>query len=104
MFYYERDPSSPMADYTSSNFLPFVLSDPNTVIGPQWTNHSMLVNPTADWKTTLFGNQVDLEEQTAGSLFLFSKTSSANSPGYILIDYDISFKELAVNHALVRFQ
>lgn len=97
MFYYERDPNAPMCDYTSSNFLPFVLSDPNTVIGPQWTNHSMLITPIADWKSTLFGNQIDLSEQVAGSLFLFSKTNSANSPGYILIDYDISFKELSVN-------
>ncbi len=97
MFYYERDPNAPMADYSSSSFLPFVLSDPHTIIGPQWTNHSMIVTPTGDWKSTLFGNQLDLDEQTAGSLFLFSKTNATSSPGYILIDYDISFKELAIN-------
>jgi hypothetical protein len=97
LFYYERDAFAPMCDYTNSNFLPFVLSDPNTVIGPQWTNHSMLVTPTADWKTTLFGNQSDLNEDRAGTIFMFSKTNAANSPGYVLIDYDISFKELSVN-------
>jgi len=97
LFYYERDALSPMMDYTSSSFLPFVLSDPHTVIGPQWMNHSAQVKPVADWKTTLYGNQVDLNEDKAGSIFMFSKTNSASSPGYILIDYDISFKQLSVN-------
>jgi hypothetical protein len=97
LFYYERDAFSPMPDYTNSSFLPFVLSDSNTVIGPQWTNHSMLVQPTSDWKTTLYGGQTDLNEDKTGSIFMFSKTNAANSPGYVLIDYDISFKELAVN-------
>ncbi len=97
LFYYERDCMAPMQDYSNSSFLPFTLSDPNTMIGPQWTNHSILVNPTFDWKTTLYGNQTDLNEQAAGSIFVYSKTNAANSPGYILIDYDISFKELSVN-------
>jgi hypothetical protein len=97
LFYYERDALAPMCDYSNSSFLPFVLSDPHTMIGPQWTNHSALIKPTADWKTTLFGNQSDINEDKAGSLFFFSKTNAANSPGYLLIDYDISFKELSVN-------
>jgi hypothetical protein len=97
LFYYERDAFAPMCDYTNSSFLPFVLSDPHTMIGPQWTNHSALIKPTADWKTTLYGNQSDINEDRAGSLFFFSKTNAANSPGYLLFDYDISFKELAVN-------
>ncbi len=97
LFYYERDAFAPMCDYSSSSFLPFVLSDVNTVIGPQWTNHSALVTPVPDWKSTLYGNQIDLNEDKAGTLWLFSKTNAANSPGYLLIDYDISFKELSVN-------
>jgi len=97
MFYYERDALAPMADYSNSSFLPYVLSDPHTVIGPQWTNHSAMIKPTPDWKTTLFGNQNDLNEDKAGTLFFFSKTNAASSPGYLLIDYDISFKELSVN-------
>jgi len=97
LFYYERDRFAPMCDYSNSNFLPFVLSDPCTIIGPQWTNHSITLSPTKDWKTTLYANQTDLNEDACGTLFMFSKTNAANSPGYILIDYDISFKELSVN-------
>jgi hypothetical protein len=43
LFYYEKDRLAPMADYSSSSFLPYVLSDPHTVIGPQWTNHSAVI-------------------------------------------------------------
>ncbi len=97
LFYYERDALAPMVDYSNSSFLPFVLSDDHTVIGPQWTNHTMVVQPVGDWKTTLFGNQTDINEDKAGTIFMFSKTNAANSPGYILIDYDISFRQLSVN-------
>ncbi len=97
LFYYERDRFAPMVDYSNSSFLPYVLSDSNTVIGPQWSNHSMVIDPVKDWKTTLFGNQTDLNEDACGSIFMFSKTSGTNSPGYILIDYDITFREMSVN-------
>lgn len=97
LFYYERDALAPMIDYTSPSFLPFVLSDSHTVIGPQWMNHSALIKPTPDWKSTLYGNQTDLNEDKTGTVWMFSKTNAASSPGYILIDYDISFKELSVN-------
>ncbi len=97
MFYYERDRRSPMCDYSNSSFLPFVLSDPNTVIGPQWTNHSLIVSPPKEWKTTAFGLHDDTNEDAAGTVWLFSKTNTTNSPGYILFDYDISFKSMAVN-------
>lgn len=97
LFYYEKDRLAPMPDYSNSSFLPYTLSDPHTVIGPQWTNHSATINPTKDWKTTLYGNQTDLNEDAEGTLFFFSKTNAANSPGYLLIDYDIQFKELSVN-------
>nr|UHS71950.1 MAG: hypothetical protein 3 [Luteoviridae sp.] len=97
LFYYEKDRLAPMPDYSNSSFLPYTLSDPHTVIGPQWTNHSATITPTKDWKTTLYGNQSDLNEDAEGTLFFFSKTNAANSPGYLLIDYDIQFKELSVN-------
>lgn len=97
VFYYERDRMAPCPDYSNSNFLPYVLSDEATVIGPQWMNHSAVISPPAEWKSTLYGNQSDLNEDAMGTVFLFSKTNTINSPGYILIDYDISFKSMAVN-------
>lgn len=97
MFFYNRNIYNPFPDYSNSSFLPLVLSDPHTTIGPQWTNHSILLKPTGSWLTTAFGVQEDISEQLDGSLYLFSKTNAANSPGYLLIDYDISFKQLSVN-------
>jgi hypothetical protein len=97
MFYFERDRKAPLMDYTNSSFLPFVLSDPMTVIGPQWTNHSLEVEPVPEWKTTTFAINSDLNEDAAGTIFFFSKTNATNSPGYVLFDYDISFRDMSVN-------
>lgn len=97
VFYYNRDPSNPFLDYTNSAFLPTVLSDSHTVLGPQWTNHSAMLNCDGKWRSTAFGMNADLSEDRAGEIFLLSKTSSANSPGVILIDYDITFKNMVQN-------
>jgi len=97
MFYYERERNGPMIDFTNNSFLPFVLSDPSTIIGPQWNNHSMFIDPVKEFKNTNYGLSDDFNEESAGSFFLFSKTSTASSPGYILIDFDITFKEMCVN-------
>lgn len=97
MFYYERDRQGPMVDFTSSSFLPYVLSDPNTVIGPQWTNHTLFIKPTDEYNFTDYGLNTDLNEDTCGSVFIFTKTNSANSPGYVIFDYEIIFKELSVS-------
>lgn len=97
MFYYERDFKGPMMDFSSSSFLPFVLSDPLTIIGPQWTNHTLTVQPTDDWNFTDYGLNADLNQTTCGAIYLFSKTASASSPGYALLDYDMSFKEMSVS-------
>ncbi len=97
LFYYERDRRGPFIDYTNNSFLPYVLSDGHTVIGPQWTNHTLIVKPTDGFNFTDYATNTDLNEDACGSVFLFSKTNSANSPGYMLMDYDITFKELSVN-------
>lgn len=97
LFYVERDRSGPFIDWTNNSFLPYTLSDPHTVLGPQWTNHTAIYRPTNTFKYTDYGVNVDVNEDVCGQLCLFSKTSSASSPGYVIIDYDITFKELQVN-------
>jgi len=97
MFYYERDRTGPGIDTTSSSFLPFVLSDSHTTLGPQWTNHTAIIKPDPEFKSTNYGTNADLNEEANGSVFLFSKTTSANSPGYVIIDYDITFRQLQMN-------
>jgi len=97
LFYYSKSHTAPLVDFTNTSFLPYILSDPHTVIGPQWTNHTLEVMPTKDWKTTCPLSSSDPDEESAGVVYLYSKTNSANSPGYIIIDYDISFREISVN-------
>jgi len=97
LFYYSKTHTAPLPDFTNTSFLPYILSDPHTVIGPQWTNHTLEVMPTMDWKSTCPLSCSDIDEESSGVVYLYSKTNSANSPGYVLIDYDISFREISVN-------
>lgn len=97
LFYVERDRVGPFIDWSNSSFLPYTLSDPHTVLGPQWTNHTAVYKPTNTFKYTDYGVATDINEDVCGTVSLFSKTSSASSPGYVIVDYDISFKELQVN-------
>lgn len=103
LFYMEKNRYNPAPDHTNSNFLNFVLSDVQTVIGPQWSNHSAVVTPGKDFKTTSFAITTDMDDDNQGAIYLYSKTNSANSPGYILIDYDITFKELSVSPRAGQF-
>ncbi len=98
VFYYSKNAASQLPNCTSNSFLPYVMSDSNTVIGPQWTNHTIKVNPSTAWLSTDYGvDATDEVAYSAGDIFLYSKTSSTESPGYVVFDYDITFKTLSTN-------
>ena len=89
--------SDPLPNWTGSNFLPYALSKPETIIGPQWTNHTMEIVPKGPFRNLDLGQNLDIDYQAQGEVFMYSKTSSTDSPGYLLIDYDITFAEMAIN-------
>jgi len=103
MFYYNKDRSSVYLNQTSSNLLNFVLSDDNTVLGPQWINHSAQFKMGQEWKLCDYGMHSGIEEYADGDVYLLSKTSTTDSPGYVLFDYDIEFAEKNVAIRLTRF-
>lgn len=96
MFYYGKNRESVFLNQTSGNLLPFVISDPNTVIGPQWLNHSATFTCSDDWMSTDYGMDDAIGQYADGEIFLLSKTSTTDSPGYVLFDYLIEFKEKSV--------
>jgi len=97
LFSISKNRSDPPADPSSATFLNYALSDPNTIIGPQWTNHTAVVKPTGPFRVLNLGQNNDIDYQSQGELFIFSKTAQTDSPGYIIIDYDITFTEMSVN-------
>lgn len=101
MFYYGKNRDSVYLNQTSSFLLPFVISDPDTVIGPQWTNHSTELHVTGSWKSTDYGMGPQINDYSDGELFLLSKTVSTDSPGYVLFDYIIEFRELQISPRLL---
>lgn len=101
MFYRAKNRDSVFLNQTSSSLLPFVISDPQTVIGPQWTNHSAAIQVTGTWKSTDYGMNSDINEFADGELFLLTKTSSTESPGYVLFDYEVEFAEMQISPRLL---
>lgn len=97
VFYYNREVSAPLPDYTSTSFLPFLLSDSYNIIGPQWSNHTLMGIPPSGWKSTNYLSLDDINTASNGEVFIYSKTSTTSSPGYVLIDYEIEFQDLSIN-------
>jgi hypothetical protein len=101
MFYLSKNRSSVFLNQTSPQLLPFVMSDENTTIGPQWTNHSVELVLKEDWKSTDYGMHSDIEHYAAGDLFLLSKTTTTDSPGYVIFDYVVEFAQLQISPRLL---
>lgn len=101
MFYYGKNRESPYLNQTSSNLLPFVMSDPNAVLGPQWQNLSATFDVDSEWKSLDYGIDDSPKEYAAGELFLLCKTSNTESPGYVIFDYVIEFGEKSIQPRLL---
>jgi len=101
MVYYHRDRAGVFLNQTSANLLPFVLTDPHTCITPQWQNMSVTLETDSEWKRTDYGVSDDIGHYAAGELFLLSKTSTTDSPGYLLMDYEIEFKDMNLTPRLL---
>lgn len=97
LFEVQANRSDPNPNWTSSQFLPFAMSNPHTIIGPQWTNHTMDIAPKGPVRTLVPGSNSDIDYQAQGEVWLYSKTSSTQSPGYLIVDYDITFSEQGLN-------
>jgi hypothetical protein len=101
MFYHGKNRDSVFLNQTSSLLLPFVMSDPDSVIGPQWTNHSAELKLQGTWKSCDYGMTDSLNDYADGEVFLLSKTTTTDSPGYVLMDYEIEFSEEQISPRLL---
>jgi hypothetical protein len=106
MFYVNKDRGNTLLDTTNGNFLSVVLSDPNTVMGPLWHNHTAVYRPEMKKYTTNIFNDESLRMQGPGEVFIYSKTSASStigSPGYVLVDFDITFTTLQTSPRELTF-
>jgi hypothetical protein len=99
---YHANHGGPKVDHSSSNFLSYALSTDSALIGPQWTNHSVaLIEGKHEWFDTDVLNSEDVQHQADGELLVYTKNttngSAPDSPGYLLVDYDISFQGRMLN-------
>lgn len=97
MFYINKSRASALPDTSNPNFMSLVLSDPNTCIGPLWKNSSAAYRPVFKTYSTDVLNDEDLRSEGPGELFMYTKSAATVSAGYVLVDFDITFKTMQVN-------
>lgn len=100
VFYHQKNRDSVFLSQTSPQFLPFIMSDGDTVLGPQWTNHSAELTIRGNWLSTDYGMSSVLDDFAEGDIFLLSHTTTTDSPGYVIFDYDVEFDELQISPRL----
>lgn len=105
MFYVNKDRGNALLDTSNANFMSVVLSDPHTTIGPLWRNTTATYQPAIRAYSTNILNDEDLTHSGPGELVLYTRNTAGatNSPGYVLIDYDISFNILQTSPRLLTF-
>lgn len=95
--------ADPIIDSSSNNFLSVLLSDKNTVFGPLWKNHTAVFHPPPRVYNTDMLNDEDLDHRGPGELLIFTRSSVEQTPGYVLMDYDITFRTMQVNIRALTF-
>lgn len=100
--YFHKNRSDPNPNFSSTSFLPFLMSDSTTVMGPQWTNHTALYRPDPCWYPTTYLD-ADMTVSSPGEVWLYSKSPATVSPGFILMDYDIEFRGHQINPRATLF-
>jgi hypothetical protein len=101
---YHSNHGGPKVNHLSANFLSYILSTDSAVLGPQWTNHSAQVHCTGKEVATDIMNTEDVQHQSDGEVLVYTKNTtngtSPDSPGYLLVDYEIEFMDRMVNPRL----
>ncbi len=99
---HHKNHGGPKVNHTSDNFLSYALSTDAALIGPQWTNHSIeVVKTPGKLLMTDVLNAEDVEHQADGEILVYCQNttngSAADPPGYLLIDYDVTFVNRMLN-------
>lgn len=90
--------SDPHPRCAASTYLNNMLSDDNTILTVQWQNQSQDIRLVSSEPKILALSAVpDLDETSQGEILVYSRTSGTDSPGYFLIDYDVTFYEMGLN-------
>jgi len=91
----------PKVNHQSANFLSYALSTKAALLGPQWANHSMVVDCSEEWLNTDLLDSEDVQHQADGEILVYGRTttngSNPDSPGFLVFDYVCEFRHMMVN-------
>lgn len=93
--------AGPKVNHNSNNFLSYAMSTTSAILGPQWANHSMVVDVGDRWLSTDIFNAEDVQHQSDGEILVYSRNTingqNPDSPGFIVMDYAVEFRHMMVN-------
>lgn len=91
----------PKVNHNSANFMSYALSTANALLGPQWSNHTVSIMPSQEWRNTDILDAEDLQHQSDGEILVYSRNTvngtTPDSPGYLILDYIVEFKLMMTN-------
>ncbi len=87
----------PAEDGSNAQFLPRVMTRGHAVMGPLWQNHSMEVPVDGIFrKVDAFNAGVNFNDNVNGEVQTYVLGTANRVAGYLLVDYDIEFKETMI--------
>nr|WRQ65724.1 structural protein [Tolivirales sp.] len=77
----------------SASFIPRVMTQGKAVLGPLWTNHSMVVPVDSVWRQVDAFSATNIAANINGEILVYSLAATTEVSGYLLIDYELEFKD-----------
>jgi hypothetical protein len=83
----------PAENGAGANFLSRAMTRGRAILGPIWSNHSLEIDCKDTWmKVDAFNSSV-FNDNVLGEVQAYTLAGSADTSGYLLIDYELEFKE-----------
>jgi len=92
---YRQNINDPHYRWTTNTFYQKVMTTPGSQIGSMWVNHSMTPKLDRSIKDVDLKTSLDPNDGSSGAIFVYMKYDGVAVPGYIVLDYDITFTQMA---------
>jgi len=89
---YSPNVLEPLENGASSQFLARAMTRGKAILGPIWTNHSIVVDTDTTWRKVDAFNSTVFNDNVLGEVQVYTLTSTADTSGYLLIDYELEFR------------
>ncbi len=97
------NPSNNLYDTSNSNFVAKFMTTPNAIMGPVWQSHKMIYRPDqSSFRKVNPLTDASMVDSTYGDFVIYVQSTTLGSTiGYVVINYDITFRKKRYTSAMV---